>query len=71
MTTCPKCGYVENEAKLMKSNDMNMYIDDSDPKSKLTGIYNQKDQFITIKGKKLRRSDVPKIEPAKPVEAKK
>lgn len=55
---CPKCGYSENMDVRRVTQAMAEYIDDAD--GKLSGVYNSDEKFLTVKGKKLRRKDVPK-----------
>ena len=58
MDKCPQCGWVEPTNLKQIHNRMNIYVEDDT--DKVVGVFNEYSDYLTVKGKKLRKQDVPK-----------
>lgn len=56
MDKCPVCGYKENVSTVLQHTVMSVYVDDKT--GEVDGVYNSKEDYITVKDKRLRRQDL-------------
>lgn len=71
MIKCPVCGYQENVSTVLQHSVMSVYVDDAT--GKVDSVHNSKEDYITVKGRKLRRQDLKvesSIDPKPAIETK-